>query len=174
MNRRQFISATGAAGLIAARGLAAPVAAADADAMAGQMKLGDQTAPTNDIHLKYLARYGVRNICGYPEIKGDRIYATVDELKAMMDMAGKYGISIDCTAPPFLESSYIDTEKHPAIMLAQSPERDRDIEQLQTFIRNCAQADIPSIKYNMSILGVLRTGRVQGRGDALYHQWKLF
>ena len=58
-------------------------------------------------------------------------------------------------------------------MLAQSPERDRDIEQLQTFIRNCAQAGIPSIKYNMSILGVLRTGRVPGRGDALYHQWKL-
>jgi mannonate dehydratase len=91
----------------------------------------------------------------------------------MIDMAAKYGISIDCTAPPFLESSYIDREKHPAIMLAQSPERDRDIEQLQTFIRNCAQAGIPSIKYNMSILGVLRTGRVPGRGDALYHQWKL-
>jgi mannonate dehydratase len=58
-------------------------------------------------------------------------------------------------------------------MLAQSPERDRDIEQLQIFIRNCAQAGIPTIKYDMSILGVLRTGRVPGRGDALYHQWKL-
>jgi mannonate dehydratase len=90
-----------------------------------------------------------------------------------MDMAARYGISIDCVAPPFLESSYIDTEKHPAIMLAESPERDRDIEQLQTLIRNCAQAGIPSIKYNMSILGVLRTGRIPGRGDALYHQWKL-
>ena len=107
------------------------------------MKLGDQTAPTNDVHLKYLARYGVRNICGYPQIDGDRLYATVDELKRMIDMAAKYGISIDCTAPPFLESSYIDREKHPAIMLAQSPERDRDIEQLQIFIRNCAQAGIP-------------------------------
>jgi mannonate dehydratase len=137
------------------------------------MKLGDQTAPTNDVHLKYLARYGVRNICGYPEIQGGRLYATVDELKKMMDMAGKYGISIDCTAPPFLESSFIDTEKHPAIMLAQSPERDRDIEALQTFIRNCATAGIPSIKYNMSILGVLRTGRTQGRGDAMYHTWNV-
>jgi mannonate dehydratase len=137
------------------------------------MKLGDQTAPTNDIHLKYLARYGVRNICGYPQIDGDRLYATVDELKRMIDMAGKYGISVDCTAPPFLVSSYIDREKHPAVMLAQSPERDRDIEALQTFIRNCARADIPSIKYNMSILGVLRTGRTPGRGDALYSTWKL-
>ena len=75
------------------------------------MKLGDQTAPTNDTHLKYLARYGVRNICGYPQIEGDRLYATVDELKRMIDMAAKYGISIDCTAPPFLPSSYIDRRK---------------------------------------------------------------
>jgi mannonate dehydratase len=44
------------------------------------LKLRDQTAPTTDAHLAYLARYGVRNICGYPEIKGDRLYATVDEL----------------------------------------------------------------------------------------------
>ena len=58
-------------------------------------------------------------------------------------------------------------------MLAQSPERDRDIEQLQTYIRNCALAGIPSIKYNMSILGVLRTGRMRGRGDSLDHYWDL-
>ena len=172
MNRRQFIASSGAAGLLAAQGNNAAAAAPDAPAPA-LMKLGDQTAPTNDVHLKYLARYGVRNICGYPVIQGDRLYATVDELKTMTDMAGKHGISVDCTAPPFLESSFIDTEKHPAILLAQSPERDRDIESLQTFIRNCAQAGIPSIKYNMSILGVLRTGRVPGRGDAMNHYWKL-
>jgi mannonate dehydratase len=176
MNRRKFLASTGAASL-AALGAPSPYAAADPAGLSVAqpvlMKLGDQTAPTNDTHLKYLARYGVRNICGYPQIDGDRLYATVEELNRMVDMAAKYDISVDCTAPPFLESSYIDREKHPAIMLAQSPERDRDIEQLQTFIHNCAQAGIPSIKYNMSILGVLRIGRVPGRGDALYHQWKL-
>ncbi len=173
MNRREFLVSSGAAGILASNAIAQTSKSAQSSATSAQMKLGDQTHPTNDVHLKYLARYSVRNICGYPQIEGDRLYATVDELKRMIDMAGKYGISIDCTAPPFLESSYIDREKHPAIMLAQSPERDRDIEQLQMFIRNCAQAGIPSIKYNMSILGVLRTGRVPGRGDALYHQWKL-
>lgn len=183
MNRRQFLASSAAAGLAAAAAPAATAAtaavaaeaaeAANSDWGPGKMRLGDQTQPTNDTHLAYLARYGVRHICGYPDIQGDRLYATVDELKQMMDMAAKYGITIDCIAPPFLASSYIDREKHPAIMLAESPERDRDIEQLQTLIRNCAQAGIPSIKYNMSILGVLRTGRVSGRGDALYHQWKL-
>jgi mannonate dehydratase len=138
------------------------------------MKLGCQSAPTNDAHLKYFARYGVRNICGYPEIADGRLYATVEELTRMRDMAEKNGVSIDCVAPPFLASSHIDNEKHPAIMLAQSPERDRDIEAMQTMIRNCAQVGLPSIKYNMSLLGVVRLPRrTQGRGDAMYSTWKL-
>src|SRR4029077_8650992 len=107
------------------------------------------------------------------EIAGDRIYATVDELKQMRELAEKNGITVDCTAPPFLESSHIDKEKHRAIMLAENPQRDRDIESLQTMIKNCAAAGIPSIKYNMSLLGVIRTGRSPGRGDATYSTWRL-
>ncbi len=173
MNRRQFLAAGGAAGVVAARGVAPSSLHAEPASEGDRMKLGDQTEPTNETHLKYQARYGVRHICGYPDIQGNRLYATVDELKRMMDMAAKYGISVDLIAPPFLASSFIDSEKHPAIMLAESPERDRDIEQLQTYIRNCAEAGIPGIKYNMSILGVLRTGRVPGRGDSLDHVWNL-
>src|SRR5215475_1376939 len=169
VNRRQFLS-TGSAAALALRTKPACADTASHSPTPARMKLGDQTSPTNEAHLKYLARYGVGNICGYPEIQGDRLYATVDELKRMTDLAAKYDIAIDCIAPPFLESSFIDKEKHPAIMLAESPERDRDIEQLQTYIRNCALAGIPAVKYNMSILGVLRSGRIPGRGDALYHQ----
>jgi mannonate dehydratase len=173
MDRRQFLCSTSGAGLLLASGFGSDRASADHSTQPALMKLGDQSAPTNDTHLKYLARYSVRNVCGYPEIEGDRLYATVDELSRMVDLAGKYGISVDCLGPLFLESSYIDREKHPAIMLAQSPERDRDIESMQTLIKNCARAGVPSIKYNMSILGVLRTGRTPGRGDAMYSTWKL-
>jgi mannonate dehydratase len=173
MNRRQFMVSTGAAGLVAAGSGTPTKAVAEPVAKKSLMKLGDQTEPTTDTHLKYLARYGVESICGYPHIQGDRLYATVDELKQIKDMAAKYNISMDCIAPPFLASSHIDHEKHPAVMLADSPERDRDIEQLQTLIKNCAAAGIPMIKYNMSILGVLRTGRKPGRGDAMDHVWKL-
>ena len=167
MNRRQFVSASGAAA--AALAGVGPAQAAPA----ARMQLGCQSAPTNETHLKYLARYGVRHICGYPEIPGDRLYATVDELKRMVDLAHASGIEIVCAAPPFLTSSHIDRERHPSIMLADSPERDRDIEAFQTFVRNCSAAGIPSVKYNMSILGVLRTGRTPGRGDCTYSQWKL-
>ena len=173
MNRREFITSTAAAGVLAAHGSASARVPQPAAPKRSLMKVGDQTAPTNETHLKYLARYSVQNICGYPQIEGDRIYATVEELNRMVDLAAKCGISIDCTAPPFLESSYIDKEKHPAIMLAQDPERERDIEALQTMIKKCAQAGIPSIKYNMSILGVVRSGRTPGRGDAQYSTWKL-
>ena len=160
MNRRTFLTTGGAAGLLAAQAKTVPAAASEpAKARPSgpvRMKLGDQTKPTNDAHLAYLARYGVRNICGYPDIKGDRLYATVDELKAMTDLAAKYKVTVDCLGPPFLESSFIDTEKHPAVMLAQSPERDRDIEQLQTLIRNCAQAGVPGIS---SSYGVPKAGK---------------
>jgi len=102
MNRRKFIASTGAAGLMAARGFPSSAAVSmKAPAKRALMKLGDQTAPTNETHLNYLARYGVRNICGYPEIEGDRLYATVEELNRMVDLAGKSGISIDCTALHF-------------------------------------------------------------------------
>jgi mannonate dehydratase len=168
MNRRQFVSG---AGVAAALSRSAPAGPASAPAV--KMRLGCQSAPTSDAHLKYLARYGVRYICGYPEIADGRLYATTDELKRMVDLADSNGIRIECAAPPFLTSSHIDRERHPAIMLAESPERDRDIEAFQTFVRNCAAAGIPSVKYNMSILGVLRTGRTPGRGDASYSKWRL-
>jgi mannonate dehydratase len=176
MNRRQFISSSTVAVVALGNGStvsAAPAAPATKPVL---LKLGCQSAPTNDAHLKYLARYGVKNICGYPggdEHGNDPNWATVDALSRMKDLATKNGIEVDCVGPPLLTSSYIDNEKHPAIMLAQSPERDRDIESIQTLIRNCAQVGLPSIKYNMSILGVLRTGRTPGRGDASYSQWKL-
>jgi mannonate dehydratase len=172
MNRREFVASSGVAALGLAKGpRAAAVAAAGSKKVL--MSLGCQSAPTTDAHLKYLARYGVRDICGYPEIADGRIYATVEELQRMKDLAERNGINIVCVGPPVLESTHIDSEKHPAIMLAESPERDRDIESIQTLIRNCAQVGLPSIKYNMSILGVLRTGRTPGRGDASYSQWRL-
>ena len=167
MNRRQFLSTSAAAGAVTSVSQASPAGTPV------RMKLGCQTAPTTDTHLKYLARYSVRNICGYPTVGEGRLYATVDELKSMRELAENNGISVDCIALPFLTSSHIDHEKHGAIMLAQSPERDRDIEAVQNAIRNCASVGVPSIKYNMSILGVLRSGRTPGRGDASYSQWRL-
>src|SRR5881397_4071291 len=100
MNRREFVSSSGAAtAALAALPRGPAIAAPPKRAL---MKLGCQSAPTSEPHLQYLARYGVQGICGYPEIAGGRLYATVDELKRMRDLAAKYRISVDCIAPPFL------------------------------------------------------------------------
>jgi mannonate dehydratase len=169
MNRRQFISSSGAAAVLS-NGLATSTTSA-APAKRALMKLGTETQ-MNDARLKSLARFGLTNVGGPPPIADGRLYANVDELKRTREVAEKNGISYDIVTPPFLASSHIDRERHPAIMLAQSPEHDRDIADLQTMIKNCAAAGIPAIKYNMSILVVLRLpGRVPGRGDATYSKW---
>jgi mannonate dehydratase len=170
MNRRQFISTSGATAAALSSGLTA--GAAFAAPKRALMKVGTETQ-MDDSHLQSLARFGLKNCGGPPPIADGRLYATVDELKRAREVAEKNGIGYDIVTPPFLASSHIDRERHPAIMLAQGPERDRDIEALQTMIKNCAAAGIPAVKYNMSILGVLRTGRVPGRGDATYSKWSL-
>ena len=176
-NRRQFLSTSAALRQQHLRSTPAPPLPRPPPTATRRsrvlMKLGCQIEPTNDTHLKYLARYGVRNICGYPEIADGRLYATVEELHRMQDLAQANGIQVDMTTPPFLASISVDEDKHASIMLGQSPQRDRDIEDLQTMIKNCATAGIPAIKYNLQIVGDLRTARTPGRGDATYSTWKL-
>jgi mannonate dehydratase len=170
MDRRAFLST---AGLGAAASVASPAAAKPLGLKPLKAKLGCQSTPSDDAHFAYFARYGVRHACAKPLIADGRTYATVEEIEAVRDLGAKHGVSVEMLEPPILRSSHIDKEPHPAIMLAQSPERDRDIEAFQTMIRNAAKAGVPCVKYNMSLLGVLRTGHVQGRGDALYETWDL-
>jgi mannonate dehydratase len=108
-SRRDFLKmplATGVAALVPGQARAATAAATSG--RRALMKLGCQSAPTNETHLQYLARYGVRNIRGYPEIGEGRLYPTVDELKRTRDLAEKYDITIECIAPPFLAATPID------------------------------------------------------------------
>ncbi len=172
MNRRQFLASSGGAAIALNAGGGRALAAPPRNHKPVLMKLGCQTAPTNLEHLHYLARYGVRNICGYPQIADGRLYATREELETMKDLAAQCGIEVDMIAPPFLASISVDVDKHAAIMLGQSPERDHDIEALQTMIKNCAAAGIPAIKYNLQIVGDQRTARTPGRGDSTYSTWK--
>ena len=137
------------------------------------MKLGCQSGPLNDKHLQFLKRHSVANICAtLPNPKSGSINA-VDELSQLKELCEKHGISLDLIAPPFLASTHIDRVARPAIMLGQSPERDRDIEDIQMLIQNCAKVGIPAIKYNLNLLGVIRTNPTPGRGGSTYSTWRL-
>jgi mannonate dehydratase len=179
MNRRRFLTQSSVAA--AAPAAVGSGAAAIADVAAAQpagrkralMKAGAGANAYDEGSLKACLRYGVKNIVASPRIADGRLYATVEELKQFRDLPDKLGVGLDILTPPNLASSHIDRERNPGIMLGKSPERDREIEGVQQMIKNCAAAGIPCIKYNMSILGVLRTGSVPGRGDSIYTHFKL-
>ena len=179
MHRREFMSVAGMGASAVACGDASALASEEKQQSKGRsgkpvrMYVGTQRSPTNPKMLQFLKRHGVNNICGYPPHPGERGYWTVDDLKRTRDLCDKHDMTLDMVALPFLSSSHIDRERRGAIMLGQSPERDRDIEDIHKMIVGCAAAGIPAMKYNMSLLGVLRTERTPGRGGVTYSTWRL-
>ncbi len=75
--------------------------------------------------------------------------------------------------PITMTSASIDRAQMPAIFLGQSPERDRNIDDICTQIRNCAKAGIFQVKYNFTIIGIPRSGRAKGRGPSTYSEFVL-
>ena len=138
-----------------------------------KMHVGAQRGPTNIEILQFLKRHGVNNCCGYPPDPGERGYWLREDLEKTRELCESQGVALDMVALPFLASSHIDRERRGAIMLGKSPERDRDIDDIHKMIQGCAETGIPAFKYNMSILGVLRTERTPGRGGSSYSTWRL-
>ena len=181
MDRRKFLTTgTAAAGAAALAGCQpnAETAAAPAAPTAAEKPVrfypGEQR-PTTDEWLSLLKRHGVNHVCAsmerppYPE----RGFYTAEELVQLREKCESFGITADMLTAPFLPSSHIDREERGDVMLGKEPGRQRDIDDFNKTIENCKAAGIPSIKYNMSLLGVVRTERTPGRGGSSYSTWKL-
>lgn len=178
MKRREFVMSTGATLATMAAADRVPVAAAEkssADSTLPPMKMhvGCQRGPTNPKRLEHFKRHGVTHICGFPVISDGGGRWSDDDLFRTRDLCEKHGLTLAMVALPFLTSSHIDKESRGAIMLGESPQRDRDIEDIQSMIASCARVGIPAFKYNMSLLGVLRTAPIVGRGGCHYSTWNL-
>jgi mannonate dehydratase len=140
----------------------------------GRLKLGCQRRPTTAKQVQMWQRFGVTHICGCPENENPaRGYWTVDELSKVRDLCEASGLKLEMMWEPFLRSSHINSVDRPAIMLGKSPDRDRDIEYFQKHIENCAAVGVKGVKYNLTLLGVPRTGSTPGRGDSRYSSWRL-
>ena len=175
MKRRSFLGSVTAAVSAAwtARGLAEEASQVNkAPSAKVAMHVGCQRGPTTPAMLDYFKRHGVEHICGYPPTPGPAGHWSVDDLKRTKDLCEQHGVALDMVALPFLTSSHIDREGRGAIMLAAAG-RDQDIEDIQRMIETCAAVEIPAFKYNMSLLGVLRTDSTPGRGGSRYSTWKL-
>jgi mannonate dehydratase len=167
MNRRGFLQGTLAGAAFG--GVAAdqqPAATRAGAAKKALMKAGHQHHST-DADLRVLAALGVNHICSsLPSRTFDENWS-VEGLTKLRKRVESFGIKLDMVPLP-LSSSYISRAENPNILLGKSPERDREIENICKMIRNVAAAGIPAVKYNLTILGVVRTGTTPGRGGARY------
>jgi mannonate dehydratase len=168
MKRRDFLKG----GLVGAAGLGSqaqkPLAATPNETRPPKaaMKAGHQHR-SSDADLRLLAALGVNHICSaLPSRTLDENWS-VDGLSRLRERVERFGIMLDMVPLP-LSSSPIERAENPHIMLGKSPERDREIDQICRMIRNAAKAGIPAVKYNLTILGVVRTESTRGRGGARY------
>jgi mannonate dehydratase len=169
MDRRRFLTGAlaGAAAVGAAVTAGQPAAAPPSKpAPRARLKLGNQHR-SSDADLRIFAALGVHNICGaLPSRRLDENWS-VEGLTRLRERVERFGIQLDMVPLP-LSSTFISGAENKHIMLGKSPERDREIDQICQMIRNAAKAGIPAVKYNMTILGVVRTGNTPGRGNARY------
>ncbi|MDP6665865.1 MAG: mannonate dehydratase [Dehalococcoidia bacterium] len=128
------------------------------------MYVGTQVAARYDSDFEQWAQLGVVNICSDPP--GNPHTWTKETLAAHKEKVNSYGIELDIVTIG-LEISRVEQSMSPNIVLGISPERDREIESIQQIIRWCGELGIPSVKYNQTLIGILRTEREEGRGGSL-------
>lgn len=180
MKRREFVQVSG---LVAAGGVSAlsgfavgpprvkslpgsPGAEPEGAGSKRAMTVGSQRGSSTE-SLRFLAALGVRNICGsLPSRRLDERWS-VESLVKLRERVESFGIQLDMLPLP-LNSVGIGDLEHRNILLGKSPERDREIDDMCRMIQNAAKAGIHTLKYNLNILGVVRTGSTRGRGGSRY------
>jgi len=163
LTRRQFIHVTGSA-LCASAGLSGkalwaktlpnPQSPSEKEKM--RLYVGTQQSCTRDM-LQFYKRCGVNHICGTPE------KWTREGLLELKDRCISNGITLDMV--PIGMSRSVG-------LLGDKGYRDMQIERICEQVRLAAKTGIPAIKYNMTVLDVLRTGTTPGRGGSRYSTWE--
>jgi mannonate dehydratase len=130
------------------------------------LKAGHQHR-SSDADLRLLAGLGVRHICSALPSRALDDSWSVAGLSRLRERVERSGLRLDMVPLP-LSSSPIRRAENPHILLGQSPARDREIDHICQMIRNVGRAGIPAVKYNLTLLGVVRTESTPGRGEARY------
>jgi mannonate dehydratase len=127
------------------------------------MYLGTQVKPRDDSDYRMWAQLGVRHVCVDPP--GDPHHWSLDDLRRHREHVESFGLSLDMVQLP-MSSRPIEEHESPNIMLGRDPERTREIDSICGLIERLAAAGIPSAKYNLGVIGVVRTEREPGRGGS--------
>jgi mannonate dehydratase len=174
INRRDFVRVAGL-GMAAAQATAAEAGHAAQTTSRNRavnsprkvaMKVGTQHDSSDEV-LGILAALGVNYICSrLPSAKFDEQWSA-EGLTRLRERVERFGITLDMVPLP-MSSNPIARAENPNILLGKSPERDRELDDICQMIRNASKAGIPSLKYNLTFLGVPRTESTPGRGGARY------
>ena len=163
LTRRQFIHATGPV-ILASAG--SPDKAIRVEKLSNHqssperekvpMYAGTQRSCTPDM-LQFYKRCGVNHVCGSPQ------KWTLEGLLELKERCDDNGIALDMVPIGMPRS---------VGLLGDKASRDMQIERTCDQIRLAARVGIPAIKYNMTVLDVLRTGTTPGRGGSRYSTWE--
>jgi mannonate dehydratase len=126
------------------------------------MYLGTQNRVTSDDGYRQFAQLGVRHVNADPD--GNPHDWTLDVLQRHRDRMERCGLILDMVQLP-LESHPIEKQNSPDI-LTKGPNRDKQIDSICRLIENVAKAGIPSVKYNLNIIGIPRSEFEAGRGGS--------
>ncbi len=120
-----------------------------------------------------MARYGVDAICTSPVVTDPtRLYPTPEEMQqnagpgGQVEAEGRHGGQRAAHLIPYRPRK--ESRHHAGAEPRSATATSRSF---QNHIRTCAATGIKTIKYNMSLLGVVRTEHVPGRGDTVYEKW---
>src|SRR5262249_13927621 len=116
--------------------------------------------------LTAMAAFGVNHICIEPPGTGGSEDWSADALSRKREHVESFGLKAD--ALRLLHPTPLASSRIKAVMMGRSPERDREIDEVCDKIRAASRAGFPTLTYNLSMLGVVRTGTTPGRGGAQY------
>ena len=161
MNRRDFIQFASAGAVSASHpGWASPAT----PSRPVLFHAGTQQGHSPDV-LRAMAAFGLKHICsGEISSHFDEKWSA-DSLSRFREQVESFGLNLAMVPLP-MPSVTINKNPYPNILLGKSPERDREIDEISNMIPNAGKAGIPAVKYNLTYLGVVRSGYTPGRGGA--------
>jgi mannonate dehydratase len=127
------------------------------------MYVGTQVGARDDDDYRVFAQLGLKHICADPP--GAPSSWKLEDLERHRDKIESFGLILDMIQLP-LPSQPIEKASYPDILL-KGPDRDRQIDAVCRLIEETAKAGIPSVKYNLNLIGIPRTEMEPGRGGSL-------